>query len=77
MKSTYAGALTFDASSVVVDEITLIGSRCGPFAPALQLLEQRRVDVASLIDARYAIDDAVEAMAHAERKGVLKVLLDF
>ncbi len=77
MKSTYAGALTFDASSVVVDEITLIGSRCGPFAPALQLLEQQRVDVASLIDARYAIDDAVEAMAHAERKGVLKVLLEF
>lgn len=77
MKSTYAGALTFDASSLVVDEITLIGSRCGPFAPALQLLEQQRVDVTSLIDARYPIEEAVEGMAHAEKPGVLKVLLDF
>jgi threonine dehydrogenase-like Zn-dependent dehydrogenase len=77
MKSTYAGDLTLDASALVVDEITLMGSRCGPFAPALQLLEQQRVDVTSLIEARYPINEAPAAMAHAERKGVLKVLLDF
>jgi threonine dehydrogenase-like Zn-dependent dehydrogenase len=77
LKSTYAGALTLDASSVVVDEITLIGSRCRPFGPALQLLEQQRIDVTSLISARYPLDEALQAMEHAERGGVLKVLLDF
>ena len=43
LKSTYAGKLTFDASSLVVDENTLIGSRCGPFSPALALLADRQV----------------------------------
>jgi threonine dehydrogenase-like Zn-dependent dehydrogenase len=76
MKSTYAGYLTLDASSLVVDEITLIGSRCGPFAPALQLLEQQRIDVTSLVTARYPLDEALPAMEHAGRRGVLKVLLD-
>lgn len=76
MKSTYAGALTLDASAVVVNELTLVGSRCGPFAPALRLLAERRVAVESLIHARYPLRDGLAGFAHAERPGVLKVLLD-
>ena len=75
MKSTYSGALTFDASAAVVDEITLVGSRCGPFAPALRLLADGRVNVEPLIHARYPLGEGLAAFAHAERSGVLKVLL--
>jgi threonine dehydrogenase-like Zn-dependent dehydrogenase len=76
LKSTFAGALpAFDASSLVVDEVTLVGSRCGPFAPALALLRAGRVDVASLLHARYPLDEGVAALEHAGRKGVLKVLI--
>jgi len=75
MKSTYAGKLTLDASALVVQEITLVGSRCGPFAPALNLLRNHRVDVEPLIQARYPLADALRAFAEAERGGVLKVLL--
>ena len=75
MKSTYAGELTVNASSLVVDEITLIGSRCGPFAPALRLLAERRIDVRPLMHARYPLSDAIQAFEHAQRPGVLKVLL--
>ncbi len=76
MKSTYAGELTFDASSLVVDEITLIGSRCGPFPPALELLSQNAVDVDSLVHARFPLDDALSAFERAATKGTLKVLLE-
>jgi threonine dehydrogenase-like Zn-dependent dehydrogenase len=75
LKSTYAGHLTIDASSLVVDEITLIGSRCGPFKPALELLQTGQVDVASLIHARYPLLEGLQAFDHAQQKGVLKVLL--
>jgi threonine dehydrogenase-like Zn-dependent dehydrogenase len=75
MKSTYAGALTLDASAIVVDEITLVGSRCGPFAPALDLLARRAVDVKPLIEARYPLDRAMEAFEHAQRRGSLKILI--
>ncbi|WP_414584210.1 MDR/zinc-dependent alcohol dehydrogenase-like family protein [Scytonema sp. PCC 10023] len=76
LKSTYAGNLSLDASSLVVDEITLIGSRCGPFAPALDLLQQEKVDVKSLINARYPLADGLTAFERAQTKGVLKVLLE-
>jgi threonine dehydrogenase-like Zn-dependent dehydrogenase len=75
MKSTYAGELTLNMSSLVVDEITLIGSRCGPFAPALCLLQERSVDVRGLVDATYPLDDAVTAFEHAQRPGALKILV--
>jgi threonine dehydrogenase-like Zn-dependent dehydrogenase len=75
MKSTYAGDLTFDASGVVVNEITLVGSRCGPFAPALRLLTDGEVDVEPLIEARYSLGDGIAAMGHAARKGTMKVVL--
>ncbi|SRR5579883_589099 len=76
LKSTYAGNLSLDASSLVVDEITLIGSRCGPFTPALDLLAQGQVDVKPLIHAHYPLKDGLAAFEHAQTKGVLKVLLD-
>ncbi len=75
MKSTYAGELTFNASSLVVDEITMIGSRCGPFAPALRLLADRSIDVRPLISATYPLADAITAFEHARRPDTLKVLV--
>jgi threonine dehydrogenase-like Zn-dependent dehydrogenase len=75
MKSTYAGALTVNASSLVVDEITLVGSRCGPFEPAIALLAEKRVDVRPLLHATYALDDAIAAFEHAQRRGVRKVIV--
>lgn len=75
MKSTYAGNLNLNMSSLVVDEITLVGSRCGPFAPALELLASKRIDVSNLIHATYPLDDALAAFEHAQQPGVLKVLI--
>lgn len=76
LKSTYAGNLSLDASSLVVDEITLIGSRCGPFSPALQLLATGKVDVQPLIQAAYPLIEGLAAFEHAQRRGVLKILLE-
>lgn len=76
MKSTYAGDLTMNASSLVVDEITIIGSRCGPFPAALRLLAEGAIDPAPLIHARYPLSDALAAFEHAQRSGVLKVLIE-
>jgi threonine dehydrogenase-like Zn-dependent dehydrogenase len=76
LKSTYAGKLSFDASALVVDEITLIGSRCGPFAAALDLLAAEKVDVKPLIHATYPLNQGIEAFAQAQKRGVLKVLLE-
>jgi threonine dehydrogenase-like Zn-dependent dehydrogenase len=75
LKSTYADRLTLDASAIVVDEITVVGSRCGPFAEALKLLAEERVDVAPLIQARYPLSEGLTAFEHAQQRGVLKVLL--
>jgi len=76
LKSTYQGQATVDFSSVVVDELTIVGSRCGPFAPALALLETGRVDPLPLVEARYPLARGVEALAHAGRRGALKILVD-
>jgi threonine dehydrogenase-like Zn-dependent dehydrogenase len=75
LKSTYAQHLSLDISSIVVDEITLLGSRCGPFAPALQLLAEGKVQVDYLIQAQYDLSEGLAAFALAQQKGVLKVLL--
>ncbi|MBI4543308.1 MAG: alcohol dehydrogenase catalytic domain-containing protein [Gemmatimonadetes bacterium] len=76
MKSTYAGALTLDASAVVVNELVLVGSRCGSFPPALRLLAEGRVRPEPLIHARYPLGEGVAAFEHAARPGVLKVLVE-
>ncbi len=77
LKSTYNGFPQVDMTQVAVREIKVIGSRCGPFAAALRLLERGLIDVTSLIEDRYPFDGAVEAMETAARPGKLKVLLDF
>jgi threonine dehydrogenase-like Zn-dependent dehydrogenase len=75
LKSTYHGLLDVDISAVVVDEITLIGSRCGPFAAALSLLEQGLVKTGPLIEACYPLQDGLQAFEQAARSGAMKVLL--
>ena len=75
MKSTYSGALTIDGSSLVVDEITLVGSRCGPFPPAIEMLAKGSIDVHPLIEKRYRLSDGLSAFEHARQRGTLKVTL--
>nr|VFJ62506.1 MAG: Threonine dehydrogenase [Candidatus Kentron sp. FW] len=74
LKSTFRGDVVLDLSGVVVDEITIIGSRCGPFAPALRLLAEELVDVESLIHGRFPLDDGLAAFEQAA-SGALKILL--
>jgi threonine dehydrogenase-like Zn-dependent dehydrogenase len=76
LKSTYRGKAEVDLARFVVDEIALVGSRCGPFAPALAHLADGRVDPRPLVEARYPLADAVRAFEHAARPGALKVLVD-
>ena len=75
LKSTYRSRLPVDVSSIVVNEIRLIGSRCGPFEPAIELLADRGIDPLEMIETRYPLKMGAEAFAHAARPGVLKVLL--
>jgi threonine dehydrogenase-like Zn-dependent dehydrogenase len=76
LKSTLRDAWKIDLSRVVVDEVTLVGSRCGPFAPAIEALASGRVDVRPLISAVYPFDQALHAFERAGRKESIKVLLD-
>jgi threonine dehydrogenase-like Zn-dependent dehydrogenase len=76
LKSTYHGKAAIDMAPFVVDEITLVGSRCGPFAPALRALARGEVDPRPLVDARYPLAEAVAAFEHAARPGALKILVD-
>ena len=76
LKSTVHGAVPLDAAAVVVNEITIVGSRCGRFAPALTLLRQAKIQTAEMISARYPLSEAPAAFAKAAERGVLKVLLD-
>jgi threonine dehydrogenase-like Zn-dependent dehydrogenase len=75
LKSTFHGATPVDAARIVVDEISVIGSRCGRFAPALELLERAAVDVASLVSEVLPLGRGVAAMQRAAEPGVMKVLL--
>ena len=75
LKSTYHGTVEAALTTVVVDEVKLVGSRCGPFAPALRLLERGLIDVKSLIDAQYDFQNVLGAFEHAARPGALKVLV--
>ncbi|HZU68525.1 MAG TPA: alcohol dehydrogenase catalytic domain-containing protein [Ktedonobacteraceae bacterium] len=75
LKSTVADQSSLHLAPIVIDEIRVQGSRCGPFPPALRALSQKLVDVRPLISARYSLDDGLDAFRHAGEKGVLKVLL--
>jgi threonine dehydrogenase-like Zn-dependent dehydrogenase len=75
LKSTFAGDVSLNLSSLVVDEITLVGSRCGPFEPALALMARGLVETGPLIHARFPLSEGVRAFKKAGEHGVLKVLL--
>lgn len=75
LKSTFAGRTPLDFAPVVVDEISIVGSRCGRFAPAIELLARGAVDVESMISEEMPLARGVEAMGRAGERGVLKVLL--
>ncbi len=76
LKTTVAGTQSLAMAPIVIDEITVIGSRCGPFPPALRALEDRRIDVDSLIDAIHPLDDAIAAFDRATSTPTLKLLLE-
>jgi len=76
MKSTYKGEMSVNFSSIVVDEINILGSRCGPFEPALRLMEARQVDPTVLIADEFKLDEALKAFERAAEAGVLKVLVE-
>ncbi|HYJ91742.1 MAG TPA: alcohol dehydrogenase catalytic domain-containing protein [Pyrinomonadaceae bacterium] len=75
LKSTFHGTPTWNATKVVVDEITIVGSRCGRFVPALELLSSGEIEVEDLVSDEYTLADGVAAMARAAESDVLKVLL--
>ena len=76
MKSTVHGAVALDTAPVIVNEVTLVGSRCGRFAPAIELLKRGLVDVESMISETFPLDRGAAAFESAARRGTLKVLLE-
>jgi threonine dehydrogenase-like Zn-dependent dehydrogenase len=76
LKSTYPGTPTVDMSRLVVDEIRIIGSRCGPFDKALALMAAKDLQLEALIDAVYPLAEGIEALKKSRQPGVLKVLLE-
>ncbi|HMV87395.1 MAG TPA: alcohol dehydrogenase catalytic domain-containing protein [Blastocatellia bacterium] len=75
LKSTFSGAVEFEAWRIVVNEITVIGSRCGRFENALKLLEEGRVQVEDLIAGEFNLSEGLAAITAAQKKGALKILL--
>jgi 2-desacetyl-2-hydroxyethyl bacteriochlorophyllide A dehydrogenase len=75
LKSTYKGDVQVNFSAVVVDEVTLIGSRCGPFEPALKLLAEGTVDPLPLVESVFSLEQGLSAFKEAALPGVLKILV--
>ncbi len=75
MKSSYSSPVTVDLTRLVIDEVELFGSRCGPFSTAIKALEDGLIETESLIDATFKIDDYQAAFALAHQKGSMKVLI--
>ena len=76
LKTTLAGEQTLACAPIVVGEVTVVGSRCGPFEPALDALASRLIDVAPLVSDRFDLSDGLRALERAAEPGVLKVMLD-
>ena len=76
LKSTYAHGFEFNPAPIIVNEITLVGSRCGPMSKAVALLDSGKIKPERLIEKRYPLSDSVAAINYAKRKGVLKVLIE-
>jgi alcohol dehydrogenase len=75
MKSTVHGEVAVDSALIIVNEITLIGSRCGRFEPAMEMLRAGRINLAGMISAEFPLEEAPRAFTEAARHGTLKVLL--
>lgn len=75
LKSTVHDKVSFDLASVIVNEITLVGSRCGRFSPAIELLADKRIDVKPMLSCEFALADATPAFEKANESGILKVIL--
>ncbi|QPK61881.1 alcohol dehydrogenase catalytic domain-containing protein [Methylomonas sp. LL1] len=75
LKSTFTATKPIDLAQVVVREVTILGSRCGPFAEALTILRQKTVPVETMINAVYSLKDGLAAVEHAAQAGVRKILL--
>ena len=75
LKSTFHGAAPVETWPIVVKELTVLGSRCGPFAKAIALLRSRKVDPGPLITRTFPLDQAPAAIQYAQRSGIMKVLL--
>ncbi|HYX29177.1 MAG TPA: alcohol dehydrogenase catalytic domain-containing protein [Pyrinomonadaceae bacterium] len=75
LKSTFHDVTELNAARIVVDEISVIGSRCGRFAPAVELLKTGKIDVGNLISDEFPLSEGVRAMSRAAEPGVMKVLL--
>lgn len=76
LKTTVAGTQTLSLAPFVIDEITLLGSRCGLFAPAIDALAQKQIKVDYLIDSIHPLEEGLNAFERAQSPGVMKVLLD-
>ena len=77
LKSTIAASKEFNLAPIVIDEITVLGSRCGQFPPALRMLASGKIDFKPLISATYSVDNAIEAFEKNKEKDTLKVLIKF
>jgi threonine dehydrogenase-like Zn-dependent dehydrogenase len=75
LKSTFHGAASIESWPIVVNEIAILGSRCGPFAKAIALLRAKLVDPRPLVTRTFPLSEASKAIKFAQQKGVLKVLL--
>ena len=76
LKSTVADSIPLDVAPIVINEISIVGSRCGRFEPAIAALEAGSIDVGSLISARVPLSKADDALRLAATKGTLKVLVE-
>lgn len=76
LKTTVAADHQVALSPVVINEVTIVGSRCGPFEPALSMLQRREINVSPLISARYSLSDGQQAFQRAQQPDTLKVLLE-
>ena len=77
LKSTIATGKELNLAPIVINEITVLGSRCGQFGPALRLLENKRIDFKPFISGIYSIDDAIEAFEANKSKETIKILIKF
>jgi 2-desacetyl-2-hydroxyethyl bacteriochlorophyllide A dehydrogenase len=76
LKTTVARKSAIDLSQVVINELSIIGSRCGPFADAIEAIRSKSIDLMPLISERFSIEDGLKAFQHASKKDVLKVILE-